>query len=166
MLALTKIGNVVESQTDSMPRYVGVLQMSRRIIFFQDTQQLGIDTGDYVTKFFDLSDVSIEGAVPANQTAMDTAFVELFRLLTDGSGGGGGSGAESFTLNLTGAEGDTTVTSGTLSGKTILKVEREGVGHKQVVGTPGNREFAFSGTTITFLVQFNPGDEDIEILYK
>lgn len=165
MLALTKIGNVVESATDAMPRYVGILQMSRRIIFFSDTQQLGIDTGDYVTKFFDLSDVTIEGVTPANQTAMDTAFVELFRLVTDGSGGGG-AGTETFVLNLTGAEGDTTVSSGTLSGKTILQVQREGVGFKQVIGTPGSREFSFSGTTITFLDQFNPGGEDIEILYK
>jgi len=39
MLTLTKIGNVVESATDAMPRYVGILQMSRRIIFFEDTNQ-------------------------------------------------------------------------------------------------------------------------------
>lgn len=165
MLQLTKIGNVIESATDAQPRYVGVLQMSRRIIFFSDTQQLGIDTGDYVTKFFDLSDITIEGVTPADQSELDTAFVELFRLVTDGSGGGG-SGTETFVLNLTGAEGDTTVSSGTLSGKTILGVQREGVGFKKIVGTPGSREYAFSGTTITFLNAFNPGGEDIEILYK
>jgi hypothetical protein len=165
VLALTKIGNVVESATDAMPRYVGILQMSRRIIFFTETQSLGIDTGDYVTKFFDLSDVSIEGVVPADQSALDAAFTELFRLDTDGSGGGG-SGSETFKLNLTGAEGDTTVSSGMLSGKTILTVLREGIGFKQVSSDPGPREFSFSGTTLTFLNQFNPGDEDIEILYK
>jgi len=164
MLALTKIGNVVESATDAMPRYVGILQMSRRIIFFSDTQQLGIDTGDYTTKFFDLANVTIEGVTPADQWAMETAFVELFRLVTDGTSGG--SGSESFVLNLTGAEGDTTVSSGTLSGKTILGLQREGIGFKQVVGTPATRQFSFSGTTVTFLEQFNPGGEDIEILYK
>lgn len=165
MLALTKIGNVVESATDAMPRYVGILQMSRRIIFFSDTQQLGIDTGDYSTKFFDLADVTIEGVTPADQSELETAFVELFRLLTDGSGSSG-SGTETFVLNLTGAEGDTTVSSGTLSGKTILSLQREGVGYKQVVGTPATRQFSFSGTTVTFLEEFNPGGEDIEILYK
>lgn len=165
MLALTKVGNVVESQTDSMPRYVGVLQMSRRIIFFSETQKVGIDTGDYVTKFFDLSDVTIEGDVPADQSAMDTAFEELFRLDTDGSGGGGG-GAESFSLELTGIAGNTTVSSGTLSGKTILSLQREGVGYKQVSGTPGNRQFKFSGTTIEFGSAFNEGDEEIELVYK
>lgn len=259
MLQLTKIGNVIESATDTQPRYVGVLQMSRRIIFFSDTQQLGIDTGDYVTKFFDLADVTIEGVSPANQTAMDTAFVELFRLVTDGTGGGGGGtdtllpitgtgtatgdisgqlnthtldivnddgaifhmgsqfqmgfagvgefiagpgglifeddratpkgfeydgdysanysnrslvdkeyvdGLAGTTLNLVGVATDTTVSDAALTGKTVLQVHREGIVYKKITGTPGNREYDFTGTTITFLEQFNPGDEDIEILYR
>lgn len=165
MLTLTKIGNVIESATDSMPRYVGVLQMSRRIIFFEDTQQVGIDTGDYVTKFFDLSDISIDGSTPADQTDLDTLFTELFRLVTDGSGGGG-SGDTIGEVYLTLADGDTTVTDGSLSGKTPFMLTREGIEFKKVSGTPGNRQYTFSGTTVTFRDQGNTSGEDIHILFK
>lgn len=165
MLTLTKIGNVVESATDAMPRYVGILQMSRRIIFFEDTNQVGIDTGDYVTKFFDLSELSIDGTTPANQTDLDTLFTELFRLVTDGSGGGG-SGDTIGEVYLTLLDGDTTVSDGSLSGKTPFLLTREGLEFKKVVGAPGNRQYSFSGTTITFRDPANTGDEDIHILFK
>lgn len=165
MLTLTKIGNVVESATDAMPRYVGILQMSRRIIFFEDTNQLGIDTGDYVTKFFDLSEVSIDGTTPANQSDLDTLFEELFRLVTDGSGGGG-SGDTIGEVYLTLAEGDTAVSDSSLSGKTPFMLTREGLDFKKVSGTPGNRQYSFSGTTVTFRDAGNASGEDIHILFK
>lgn len=73
-------------------------------------------------------------------------------------------------LFLTLAEGDSTVSSATLSGKTILGVEREGLGQVIIAGTPaaGTRECAFSGTTISF-DSTNPGNvggEKVYVLYK
>jgi hypothetical protein len=73
-------------------------------------------------------------------------------------------------LFLTLAEGATSVSSATLSGKTILGVEREGLGQVIIGGTPaaGTRECAFSGTTISF-DSTNPGNvggENIYVLYK
>jgi hypothetical protein len=73
-------------------------------------------------------------------------------------------------LFLTLAEGATSVSSATLSGKTILGVEREGLGQVIIGGTPaaGTRECVFSGTTISFDAT-NPGNvggENIYVLYK
>lgn len=73
-------------------------------------------------------------------------------------------------LFLTLSEGATSVTSATLSGKTILGVEREGLGQVIISGTPaaGTRECVFSGTTISF-DSTNPGNvggEKIYVLYK
>jgi hypothetical protein len=73
-------------------------------------------------------------------------------------------------LFLTLAEGATSVSSATLSGKTILGVEREGLGQVIIGGTPaaGTREVSFSGTTISFDAT-NPGNvggENIYVLYK
>jgi hypothetical protein len=73
-------------------------------------------------------------------------------------------------LFLTLSEGATSVSSATLSGKTILGVEREGLGQVIIGGTPaaGTRECVFSGTTISFDAT-NPGNvggENIYVLYK
>jgi hypothetical protein len=165
MLTLTKIGNVIEAQVDSMPRYNGLFIISRRIVFFSDTNQLGVDYGDYVTKFFDLSDVVIDGSTPANQSDLDTLLTALFKLVTDGGGGGGGGDTISF-VSIDGVETETTVSNGVLSGKTPLLVLREGIGYKKVVGTPGNREYSFSVDTVSFLNPFNTGGEEVYIQYK
>jgi hypothetical protein len=73
-------------------------------------------------------------------------------------------------LFLTLAEGATSVSSATLSGKTILGVRRSGTGQVIIAGTPaaGTRECVFSGTTISFDAT-NPGNiggETIYVLYK
>lgn len=68
---------------------------------------------------------------------------------------------------LTTNAGDFTVSSNTLIGKTILGVEREGIGYTLVIGTPVNRQVSFSGNTLTFdsSITFNSG-EIVYVLYK
>jgi len=66
---------------------------------------------------------------------------------------------------LTTTIGATSVSSGVLSGKTILGVEREGTGYTPSGSPPGNKEFYHSGSTITFLNSFASG-EIIYVLYK
>lgn len=70
-------------------------------------------------------------------------------------------------IYLTTNAGDSTVSSNTLIGKTILGVEREGIGYTLTVGTPANRQVSFSGNTLTFdsAIPFNAG-EIVYVLYK
>lgn len=73
------------------------------------------------------------------------------------------------TLQLTLGEGSTSVASGLLVGsdREIIFVDREGIGHSQTTGTPGNRQFVFDSSTgeVAFLNPGNPGGEGIEIGY-
>lgn len=80
-------------------------------------------------------------------------------------------------LYIVGTEGGTQVQSSFLRTetgitKTILEVQREGLGFDETTGTPGNRQFVYSadGTFgyITFSTgnPFNPGNEVVYILYK
>lgn len=68
---------------------------------------------------------------------------------------------------LTTTPGQSTVSNNLFIGTTILGVEREGTGLTKVSGTPVNREFSFSGNTITVDATnpFNAG-EMIYVLYK
>lgn len=63
--------------------------------------------------------------------------------------------------------GANTVSDAILSGKTIIEVEREGIEFDLIVGTPVNRQVAFSGTTLTFDAAnpFNTG-ETVKVIYQ
>lgn len=77
-------------------------------------------------------------------------------------------------LYLTLAEGATSVTDPLLEADdvVILHVDREGLGHTETTGTPGNREFKFTGGTGNGTVEFDPanpgmpGGEGVYVLYK
>lgn len=77
-------------------------------------------------------------------------------------------------LYIDGVPGATSVSDPLLeaAGVVILEVQREGLGHDPTNGTPGNREFKFTGGagngTIAFdpTNPFNPGPEVVYVLYK
>lgn len=51
-------------------------------------------------------------------------------------------------------------------GKEILEVDREGLQHNYTDGSPGNMEFAYNGTDISFENAGNPGGEKVFVLWK
>jgi hypothetical protein len=77
-------------------------------------------------------------------------------------------------LYLTLAESATSVSNAALEvdDVVIIHVEREGLGHDETTGTPGNREFKFTGGAGNGTISFdatnpgNPGGETIYVLYK
>lgn len=75
-------------------------------------------------------------------------------------------------LYLTLAEGETSVSHALLeaAGVVILEIQREGTGYDETAGTPGNREFKFTGGTGNGTIAFrDPGNapgEGIYVLYK
>lgn len=75
-------------------------------------------------------------------------------------------------LYLAFAAGQTSVHSVLLeqTGIVILEVEREGTGHDQTNGTPGNRQFKFTGGSGNGTVAFDPTNpsngETVYVLYK
>lgn len=75
-------------------------------------------------------------------------------------------------LYLTFVLGDTEVSDVLLeqTGVEILEVQREGTGHKQVTGTPGNKEFRFVGGAGNGKIQFDPTNpsngEVVYVLYQ
>jgi len=79
----------------------------------------------------------------------------------------GGSSSNAATLTIDATEGETTVVSSTLVGKTILLVARTGSIYKKTTGTPTYREFSFDSSTgtITFGFAFN-SNEDVVVNYK
>lgn len=83
-----------------------------------------------------------------------------------------GEGVVQDPLYLDGTPGVTSVHDDLLeqNGVEILHVERSGIGHSQVVGTPGSLEFRFDAVNgdIHFdpFNPFNPGPEVIYILYQ
>jgi len=78
---------------------------------------------------------------------------------------GGGSSSDVSYLTIDGVDGETSVTSSTLTNKILLLVARSGVVYKRTTGIPTGREYSFSGSTITFGVAFN-SNEDVYIQYR
>lgn len=68
-------------------------------------------------------------------------------------------------LYLSTVVNNTTVSDPSLNGATIVLVARTGVIYNLTTGAPGNFQFSFSGTTITFGTGFNNG-EIVYVLYK
>ncbi len=84
----------------------------------------------------------------------------------------GGSCIE-IPLYLTCVAGDTFVSDSALEavGVTILQVDRSGLQHDETTGTPGNREFKFTGGAGNGKVSFDPTNpfnsgETVYVLYK
>lgn len=65
-----------------------------------------------------------------------------------------------FAVNGAGAEGKS------FAGKDILEVDREGMVYHYTNGVPGNMEFAYDGTDISFENAGNPDGEKIFVLWK
>lgn len=77
---------------------------------------------------------------------------------------------ELFRVNRFLAEGATALSTAALFGRTLVGVDRSGVGLEivSVLDTLGPRDVRRNvalGTTLTFGAPGNPGGEDIEILY-
>ncbi len=77
-------------------------------------------------------------------------------------------------LYIDGVEGQYTVSDPLLeaAGVEILEVQREGIGHDPTSGTPGNRQFKFTGGTGNGIIEFdssnpfNSGPEVVYVLYQ
>lgn len=75
-------------------------------------------------------------------------------------------------LYLTFTAGQTQVSDVLLeqAGVEILEVQREGIGHDETTGTPGNRQFKFTGGTGNGIIAFDPTNpsngEVVYVLYQ
>jgi predicted secreted protein len=75
--------------------------------------------------------------------------------------------SDTFTL----AEGATFVSGvgqegKSFAGKEILEVDREGSQYDYADGSPGNRQYAYNGTNISFESAGNPGGETVFVMWK
>lgn len=52
------------------------------------------------------------------------------------------------------------------AGGDILEVDREGLQYDYTAGSPGNRQFSYNGTEITFENPFNEGGERVLVVWK
>lgn len=78
---------------------------------------------------------------------------------------------KTYTLDLLGAEGQTSVGSHTLIKRKPIVIEKEGLSHDIKLGiasTPGNRQAVYIGFlgVIKFAQPFAPGGEQIKVWYK
>lgn len=76
---------------------------------------------------------------------------------------------ESDTFGL--AESETSVSGlgqegKSFEGKEIIEVDREGIQHDYTAGSPGNREYGYNGTEISFEIAGNPGGEKVFVMWK
>jgi hypothetical protein len=78
---------------------------------------------------------------------------------------GGGSSSDINSITIDGVDGEFTVSSNTLTGKSIVLVARSGIIYKSTTGTPIGRQYSFSGNTVTFGIAFN-SNEDVYIQYR
>lgn len=63
------------------------------------------------------------------------------------------------------AEGETSLT-GAFAGKEIIEVDREGIQFDYTSGTPGNREYSYSGVNINFEIEGASGGEKVFVIWK
>jgi predicted secreted protein len=68
-------------------------------------------------------------------------------------------------------EGETQVSGtgqegGSFAGKEIIEVDREGTQYDYTDASPGNRQYAYNGTNISFESEGNPGGEIVFVMWK
>lgn len=158
---ITKIDN-----TDGQASFFYLLQENIRSQ--EQTIQMMFEDEDGNTQVLEGVVVIPELSLTANMTGfMDTSItfegagdVGIEPVVSGGGNGSGESGESGecdvlFSDTWLMAEGETTITGPgnegrSFAGKEILQVAREGMQYDYTNGTPGNREFGFDGTTITF----------------